>query len=155
MTLSELKKLDAGKGERIPTLEEVIELGKGKTRFVVELKEGGVEEKIVDLIRENDLFQDAFIVSYHQNLVKRVKELEPEIITGLISLFSLNTVENGKESLVEIVAPFHYFITRRMVEKVHESGMLLFTWTVDNRERAERLKEIWVDGIVTNKPDLI
>ena len=43
MTLGQLKKLDAGKGEKIPTLEEVIDFGKGKTRFVIELKEGGVE----------------------------------------------------------------------------------------------------------------
>lgn len=155
MTLSDLKKLDAGKGERIPTLEEVIDMGKGKTRFVVELKEEGLEEKTVSLIRENDLFQDAFIVSYHRNLVRRVKELEPRAITGLISLFSLDTVGNGRESLVKIVAPFHYFITRRMVERVHESGMLLFTWTVDSRERAERLREMGVDGIVTNRPDIV
>ncbi|HWP93784.1 MAG TPA: glycerophosphodiester phosphodiesterase family protein [Thermodesulfobacteriota bacterium] len=154
MTLGQLKKLDAGKGEKIPTFEEVIDFGKGKTRFVVELKEGGTEEKIVNLIRENDLFQDVVIVSYHSKLVKNVKALEPRVSTGLISLLPFNAVGNGKESLVNIIAPFHYLVTKGLVERVHRNGMFLFTWVVDNQKRAERLKEIGVDGIVTNKPDI-
>jgi glycerophosphoryl diester phosphodiesterase len=154
MTLGQLKKLDAGKGEKIPTFEEVIDFGKGKTRFVVELKEGGTEEKIVNLIRENDLFQDVVIVSYHSKLVKNVKALEPRVSTGLISLLPFNAVGNGKESLVNIIAPFHYLVTKGLVERVHRNGMSLFTWVVDSQKRAERLKGIGVDGIVTNKPDI-
>jgi len=154
MTLAQLKKLDAGKGEKIPTLEEVLEFGKGKTRFVIELKEGGVEGKIVDVIKQNDLLEDVVIVSYHSTLVKKVKELEPKVTTGLISLLPFNAVGNGKESLVNIVAPFHYLVTRGLVEKIHRNGMFLFTWVVNSQKRAERLKEIGVDGIVTNKPDI-
>ena len=154
MTLGQLKKLDAGKGEKIPTLEEVIDFGKGKTRFVIELKEGGVEGKIVDVIKQNDLLEDVVIVSYHSKLVKKVKELEPKATTGLISLLPFNAVGSGKESLVDIVAPFHYLVTRGLVEKIHRNGMFLFTWVVDSQKRAERLKEIGVDGIVTNKPDI-
>jgi glycerophosphoryl diester phosphodiesterase len=156
MTLSELKKLDAGKGEKIPTLEEVIEFGKGKTRFVVELKEGGTEEKVMEIIRrENNLIEDVFIVSFHRNLVKRVKELEPKIRAGLIFLFSFSPVRNGRECLADAVAPFHLFVTKGLVEKAHKSGMFFFTWTVDDPKRAKKLKDMGVDGIVTNRPDLI
>ena len=154
MTLGQLKKLDAGKGEKIPTLEEVIDFGKGKTRFVIELKEGGVEGKIVDVIKQNDLLEDVVIVSYHSKLVKNVKQLESRVTTGLISLLPFNAVGSGKESLVDIVAPFHYLVTRGLVEKIHRNGMFLFTWVVDSQKRAEKLKEIGVDGIVTNKPDI-
>ncbi len=155
MTLSDLRKLDAGKGEKIPTFEEVIDLAKGKIKLVVELKDKGTEEKVIKLIKESGLIDDVFLVSFHCDLVKRAKSLEPRIRTGLIMLFSFDTVAKGKECHVDAVAPSHYFITSGMVERVHKSGMYLFTWTVDDPKKAKKLKEMGVDGIVTNKPDLI
>jgi glycerophosphoryl diester phosphodiesterase len=155
MTLNELKKLDAGKGEKIPTLEEVFDLGKGTIKFVVELKDRGTEEKVINLIRDKGLIDDVFLVSFHCDLIKRAKSLEPRIRTGLIMLFSFNTAEKGKECRADAVAPSQYFITSGMVEKVHKNGMFLFTWTVDDPNKAKKLKEMGVDGIVTNKPDVI
>ncbi|MGH7889016.1 MAG: glycerophosphodiester phosphodiesterase [Thermodesulfobacteriota bacterium] len=155
MTLGDLKKLDAGKGEKIPTFEEVVDLAKGKIKLVVELKDQGTEEKVIKLVKENGLIDDVFLVSFHCDSVKRVKGLEPRIRTGLIMLFSFNTAAKGRECHVDAVAPSHYFITRGMVESVHRSGMYLFTWTVDDPKKAKKLKEMGVDGIVTNKPDLI
>ncbi len=155
MTLSELKKLDAGKGEKIPTFEEVIDLSKGKIKLVVELKDKGTEEKVIKLVKENGLIDDVFLVSFHCDLIKRAKSLEPRIRTGLIMLFSFNTAAKGKECLADAVAPSQYFITRSMVKEVHKNGMYLFTWTVDDPKKAKKLKEMGVDGIVTNKPDLI
>ncbi|MBI2486043.1 MAG: glycerophosphodiester phosphodiesterase [Deltaproteobacteria bacterium] len=155
MTLSELKKLDAGKGEKIPTLEEVFDFGKGTIKFVVELKDRGTEEKVINLVRDKGLIDDVFLVSFHCDLIKRAKSLEPRIRTGLIMLFSFDTVGKGKECRADAVAPSQYFITRGMVEKVNKNGMFLFAWTVDDPKKAKKLKEIGVDGIVTNKPDLL
>jgi len=91
-TLSELKELDAGKGEQIPTLEEVLEFGIGRTKFVIELKENGVEDKVVDLINKNNLLEDVFIISFKPMRLKMIKELEPKIKTGLILFASLNPI---------------------------------------------------------------
>jgi glycerophosphoryl diester phosphodiesterase len=154
-TLSELKKLDAGNGARVPTLEEVIDLAKGKTGFVIELKESDTEEWVISLIKENGLIEDVFIVSFHQDLLKRVKELEPTIRTGLILHSSPDPIRLAKECLADAVAPFHDFITRDLVQKAHDNNLILITWVVDSRERAEKLRDMWVDGIVTNKPDVI
>lgn len=155
MTLRELKKLDAGKGEKIPTLEEVFDLGKGTIKFVVELKDRGTEEKVINLIRDKGLVDDVFLVSFHCDLIKRAKSLEPRIRTGLIMLFSFDTAGRGKECNADAVAPSQHFITRGMVERVHKNGMFLFTWTVDSPKKAKKLKDMGVDGIVTNKPDVI
>ncbi|MER3446394.1 MAG: glycerophosphodiester phosphodiesterase [Candidatus Dadabacteria bacterium] len=154
-TLSELRRLDAGKGERIPTFEEVIDLAKGKTGFVIELKEPGTEGGVISLVIENSLIGDVFVVSFYPDLIKRVKDLEPRIRTGLILYSSPDPIGLAKGCLADAVAPFHNFITEDLVKKAHSSGLIIITWTVDIREEAEKLKDMGLDGIVTNKPDLI
>jgi len=84
MTLKELKKLDAGLGEQIPTLEEVIQLVKGKARLVVELKVPGTEERVLQEIKENLLEDEAVITSFYHPVIRRVKELNPNVQAGVI-----------------------------------------------------------------------
>lgn len=153
--LSELKELNAGDEEKIPTLEEVIDLTKGETGFVIELKEPGTEEGVISLVKHNGLIEGVFIVSFYQNLIERVKNLEPRIKTGLILYSSSDPIRLAKECLADAVAPFHDFVTKDLVQKAHNSGLIIITWTVDSREEAEKLRDMRVDGIVTNRPDLI
>lgn len=154
-TLSELRRLDAGKGERVPTIEEAIDLAKRKTGFVIELKEAGTEEKIIGLVKENGLMGDVFVVSFYRDLIIRVKDLEPRIKTGLILYSSPDPIRLAKDCLADAVAPFHNFVVKDLVQEAHNNNLILITWTVDSREEAEMLKGMGVDGIVTNKPDLI
>ncbi|HEX3034014.1 MAG TPA: glycerophosphodiester phosphodiesterase family protein [Thermodesulfobacteriota bacterium] len=153
-TLRELKELDAGKGEKIPTLEEVVDLVRGRTGLVIELKEPGIEGRVVSLVRENDLVGEVFIVSIYQDVLQKVKELEPEAKTGLILFYSPDPISLAKECFADVVAPFHNLVTRGLVEKAHENNLALITWTVDIPTRAEELIIMGVDGIVTNKPDI-
>lgn len=154
-TLSELKELNAGKGEQVPTLEEVIELGRGRAKFVVELKENGVEDKVVELINKKKLLDEVFIISFKPNRLKMIKELEPNIKTGLIVFASLDPVRLAKNCGADVVAPFRWFITKGLVERARLNGLYTFTWTVDDTLKAHGLREKGVSGIVTNKPDII
>jgi len=154
-SLSELKELDAGMGEKIPTLEESIESAAGKTKFVIELKEDGLEEQVIKVIRGYGLKEDVFIVSFRPLRLKAVKELEPGLKTGLILFASVNPLRIAERCGADAVAPFRWFITRSLAERARLSGLYLFTWTVDDKENAERLRELGVNGIVTNKPDLL
>ena len=74
-TLSELRELDAGMGERIPTVDEVIELGTGRAKFVLELKEEGLEDKVAALLNKNDLLDDVFVVSFKTKKIKDDKRV--------------------------------------------------------------------------------
>ncbi len=154
-TLAELKELDAGKGEQIPTLNEVVELGRGRAKFVIELKENGAEDKVVDLIRKNKLIDEVFIVSFKPNRLKMIKELEPKLKTGLILFASLDPIKLAKNCGADVVAPFRWFITKGLIERAKANGLHTFTWTVDETLKAQSLKDIGVSGIVTNKPDII
>jgi glycerophosphoryl diester phosphodiesterase len=154
-SLGELKELDAGMGERIPTLEEVLEYAAGKAGFVIELKENGLEEDVIKAIKGYGLIKDVFIVSFSPLRLKVLKEMEPSLKTGLILFASTDPLRVAKGCGANAVAPFRWFITRSLSERARLSGLYLFTWTVDDREKAERLREIGVNGIVTNKPDLM
>ena len=154
-TLSELKELDAGKGESIPTVNEVIELGYGRTKFVIELKENGVEQEVVDIVNHYDLLDDAFVVSFKPHRLKMIKQLEPKLRAGLILFASLNPVGAAKNCGADVVAPFRWFVSRGLVEQARRNGLYTFTWTVDEAPKAYDLKDIGISGIVTNKPDIL
>src|SRR3972149_2860539 len=126
-----------------------------KDKTVSELKEPGTEEGVISLIKENNLIKHVFIVSFNQNLLKRVKDLESKVKTGLILLSSTDPIRLAKECQADAVAPFHDFITVDLIEKAHQNNLKIITWTVDNRGEAESLREAGIDGIVTNKPDIL
>lgn len=154
-SLAELRELDAGMGEKILTLEEVLEFGRGKMSCVIELKEDGIEGKVVNLVKDFGLAEEVLIVSFKSVRLKMVKELEPGLKTGLILFASLNPMRLAQKCGADAVAPFHWFVTKRMADNARRNGLHLFTWTVDEAGKAQQLKDIGVTGIVTNKPDLI
>lgn len=154
-TLSELKELDAGKGEEVPTLEEVFEEFKGKTRFAIELKENGLEDKIVGQIKSHNIEEDCFIISFKPHRLKVIKHLEPKVKTGLISFSHLNYIKNAVGCGADAVAPFHWFISESVVKRARHMGLYVFTYVVDETIKAKELKSRGVHGIVTNKPDVL
>jgi glycerophosphoryl diester phosphodiesterase len=154
-SLAEIKELDAGMGERVPTLEEAIETAAGRTKFVIELKEDGLENQVIKIIRNYCEMRDVFIVSFKPHRLKAVKELEPVLKTGLILFASADPLRIARICGADAVAPFRWFITKNLADRARDAGIYLFTWTVDDREKAARLRDIGVSGIVTNKPDLI
>ncbi len=154
-TLSELKELDAGMGEQIPTLKEVLEFGIGKTKFVIELKENGIEDKVVRVIHEFGIQNDVFIVSFKGIRLKMIKQIEPDIKTGLILFGSTNPIKQALKCGADAVAPFRWFITRGFIKNAKSHGLYAFSWIIDDSIKARKLKDIGLDGIITNKPDIL
>ncbi len=154
MTLKELKKLDAGRGERIPTLQEVIDLIKGKKKLIIEIKSSGAEEKVIQIIENNNLKDDVIIVSFYHPVVKKIKELS-DIKTGVIfSSQPVNAVKLALDANADIMLPNWKYITPEMVEDAHKHGLLIFSWTIDEPNDIKRMVEMGVDGIATNKADV-
>ncbi len=154
-SLAEIKELDAGEGEAVPTLEEVFETGAGRTRFVIELKEDGLENQVIEAIREYTEPEEVFVVSSKAQRLKAVKELDSGVKTGLILFASVDALRNARACGADAVAPFRWFVTKGLAVRAREYGIYLFTWTVDERENAVKMKDMGVSGIVTNRPDLI
>lgn len=154
-TLVELRSLDAGRGERIPTLEEVLETFAGRCGLVVELKEKGTEEKTVSLIRMHGLARDVIVVSFREDCIRTVRELDHAIPTGLITVFGFGCVNKALSLGCRAVATNQRFMTRRIASDARRKGLFVCCWTVNSTERAEKLARMGLDGVITDKPDLI
>jgi len=156
MSFSDLRKLDAGKGERIPTLQEVIDLVKGRVGLIVELKDLRTIEKVAEILGENNFVDQTMVTSFIHSAVKRIKELNPQLKTGVI--FRSAPVKPSQLALdanANALFPYYKYVTTRMIDDAHSNRLAVHVWTVDTREEMEHYVRMGVDGVVTNKPDLL
>jgi glycerophosphoryl diester phosphodiesterase len=158
---SQVALLDAGswvdesyRETRIPTLEEVLELCKGKAILNVELKymneEEGLEEKAVELIKKHDMEWQCVISSSSLTCLERVKELDPDLQTGYI-LYQLHNGLSTNET-IDFFSMKSSLVTKSVVQKIHQDGKKLYVWTVNSKNELERLKRLGVDNIITDNP---
>lgn len=156
MSLRELRMLDAGMGERIPTLEEVAKMVKGKAKLVVEVKVQGIEGKVVRLVEESSMENEALVTSFYHPVLRRVKSLNNNVRTGvIIASRPVKPVQLALDAESNALFPKHVYVDREMVLEAHENGLPVYPWTVDTVEELKRLIEMQVDGVVTNKPNLL
>ncbi len=160
-TLGELKQLDAGKGEKIPTLEEVLDLINRKAKVNIELKGKNTLKPVVRTIehyvREKGWSYADFLVSsvYRFNLL-RIRKLNPLI--PLAALF-----KHPAPGLLSLAAKIEAYsinahflkITEKFVAKAHLKNLKVLAWTVNDPADIKRMKELGVDGIFSDYPDRI
>lgn len=156
-TLAELKKLDAGKGEETPTLQEVIELVRDKDVFLqVELKELNMEKHILDLIQKNNFEEKVMIISFLHRELRKIKELNSRIKTGiLIGRRFIDPLKRLREVKADAASMRHTLVSKRLVEKLHRNNIELTVWVVNELKDVRRMVDLGVDIIGTDKPDLV
>jgi len=157
MTLSELKKLDCEQGEKIPTLQEVIDVCKDKIDLQIELKADGTPQLVNDLILKNDILSQVVITSFQENLLKEIKQLNYDLKVGL--LFRTDEVMTkiwnlAKSVPLDFFAPFSGLVTKEFVDKAHSFGKSVYAYRVNERELGDKLIEMGVDDIGTDFPKL-
>lgn len=156
-TLAELKKLDAGKGEEIPTLQEVIELVRDKDVFLqVELKELNMEKHVLDLIQKNNFQEKVMIISFLHKELRKIKELNSRIKTGiLIGRRFVDPLKRLREVKADAASMRHTLVSKRLVGKLHQNNIELTVWVVNELKDVRRMVNLGVDIIGTDKPDLV
>jgi glycerophosphoryl diester phosphodiesterase len=154
-TLSEIKKFDAGKGERIPCLQEVIALIRGRGRLIVELKEEGTEQRVVELIEKNEFYDSACVISFWHMLVKRVKEMDSRIKTGVLLVGCPVDACLAKSAFADALVMNYAFVNRELVEAAHWEGVKVFIWNIDRPELLKPYADMQVDGIGSNDPRIL
>ncbi|MEA2053082.1 MAG: glycerophosphodiester phosphodiesterase family protein [Euryarchaeota archaeon] len=157
LTFEEIRKLDAGKGEKIPSLEEAVDLlKKGKQRIAIEIKEPDTLEGILKIVKEEGLNNKVIIVSFWHNVLKRSKEIEPEIKTGTIFVGrAVDTVSIVKAAQSELLCLKHKFVDEEVIEECHKNDIGVNVWTVNEIEDIEKMKELGVDIISSDYPDRV
>lgn len=161
---AQVQQLDAGRwfhrqftGTYIPTLEEVLALCKGKAELNIEIKPSTftptLESETVRLIHAYDYGADCVVTSQSYETLCKVKELDPELTTGYILALGVGTYYDLPAA--DFFSVESTFITAGMVQQIHLRGKTISAWTVNRQQDAEKLLQLGVDDLITDKPEII
>lgn len=155
LTLEQIKQFVAEKGEKIPTLEEALDFLDKKVKILVELKETGFEKKVLSLIHEKGLVKNVVIVSFMEEALKKARELDNEVETGLIYIRHKDPIEAALELKASYLLSFYRFTHTSNVQKAHEKGLKVIVWTINKQEEVSEYMKKGVDGIASDRPDIL
>jgi glycerophosphoryl diester phosphodiesterase len=155
LTLKEIKGFSTERGEKIPTLEEALGFLDKKAKILIELKETGVEEKVLSLVRGNGLQKNVIIVSFIEEALRKIRELDKEVETGLIYAKHKDPVKAALELKAAYLVAFYRFTHTANIQKAHENGLKVIVWTINEPEEVAEYAKKSVDGIASDKPDIL
>jgi glycerophosphoryl diester phosphodiesterase len=151
-TLKELKHLTE---DRIPSLEEALSFLSGRVaKILLELKEAGYEQQVLDLIKKEKLEDRVIIVSFLEEVLSSVRRLEDKIETGLVYAKFKKPIEAALRLNAQYLVPLYRFVHRKDIAKAHKSNLRVIVWTVNTKKEAAEFIAKDVDGIATDKPDI-
>lgn len=173
VTVDELRRLLDG----LLTLDEAIQLVRGKCLLLVDMKSPGYETKIAQELVHADVVDQTIVSSTHAPSLRRVRQNAPGISIGL-STGHISTVMR-KNALVSVtsgvlaaISPIPIILaakairadhlmlnyricSARFVRASHRAGLSVFAWTVNHPRAIRTLIDRGVDGLITNRPDLV
>ncbi|MGH2541332.1 MAG: glycerophosphodiester phosphodiesterase [Ardenticatenaceae bacterium] len=163
--MSELKKLDAGNGERIPTLEEAIDCClEHDLGLYLEIKSGPVVPALIESIQRRDLYHRTIVCSFRPDWLAQAKKLDPGIVTA--ALFS--AVDIDAVGLAQAVGATyvhlawerrasepHKLLTEAWIDTVRAAGLGIVCRHEERPSEIAALRQLGVDGICSNAPDLL
>jgi glycerophosphoryl diester phosphodiesterase len=165
LTLSEIKKLDAGSyfsprfsRERILTLEETLEIIKECKVINIEIKNNiirypNIEEKVINIIKEKKLEEKIICSSFNHYSVHTMKRLAPEIKTGVLYDSTLyQPWFYAKRLCADAIHPYYRSISIEIIESCHKNSIKVNVWTVDDKQMIKKMIKNQVDMIITNYP---
>jgi glycerophosphoryl diester phosphodiesterase len=156
-TIEEIKKLDAGEGERIPTLQELITIAKGKIGLQLEMKSTGLLERMVQILRKENLIHNSIVSCFMLDELLKLKEIEPKIKIGFLLPAELVQSRSIKRKILKCVREDFYAIhphfntvSKEIVDFAHTNGLKVNVWTVNESNTMKKLIKLGVDGIITD-----
>ncbi len=160
MSLAQLRGLDAGRkfgaafaGARIPTLEEVIVLTKGRCALNVELKGANVQSEVCRLLRAHGVTNDTIVSSFDWNALAAARQIDPGLRLGVLADRNAAAMLQAARRLGAVsVNPRYDLVSPALVKQAHDERLQVLVWTVDKPARMRAMIELGVDGIMTNYP---
>jgi len=168
MEWAQMKRLDAGswkgrafRGEKVPSLEEVLMLASGRLHLNIELKTGkdlypGIEKTVIDLVSSQGMKDEVVLTSFDPGTLQKVKELDSGIRTGLIyDSKSGDPARRVKELDCSFLSISFTRLSPGLAKGLAEQGVKVMAWTVDKAREMRRLADMHSDIMIcTNRPDV-
>lgn len=160
-SFDELRALDAGKSEKIPSLAEAFDLILGKSRINIELKGAGTARPVAALIEEyvknrGRRYEDFLVSSFDHLDLWTLKNDNPAILTGALAVqLPPGFAEFAKEMKAYSVNAALYAVSKPIIDELHKKEIKVFVFTVNEPEDIGHVKAMGIDGIFSDYPDRI
>lgn len=155
MTLCEIDSLDAGKGERVPTLDQVLDLVGGAAHVDVEIKQGGIEREVLAVLARHPVARWA-ISSFDWNVLRAVRALSTDADLWLLSSFVSDALFTmATEIGAMAVSLWSAALTPETAARLRAAGLGAVIWTVNDVAGAQRMRDLGAIGLCTDAPDVM
>jgi len=157
-TAAELRKLDAGDGEKIPLLQEVVELALGRVGLVIEIKQvpplyPGLEEKLVNMLRQLGAVAECAAISFNHTSIHDLRQIEPALQLGILEgARPMHPANLLREANADVYSPHWGATDPQVVKEVHAAGGAVGVWPVDDEQAIAWCRYCKPDSIFSNRP---
>lgn len=168
-TLAQLRELSAGvkfseefEAEKIPTLEEFLEFVEPLDVFInIELKTGvvlypDIEKDVIRMVHDYNMQTRTIFSSFNHYALQTCKSIDSEIPTGILYMCGLVDAWDYAQRIgMDALHPLFYNVRPETITGMKKSGLLINPWTVDGLPEMKAMIAMRVDGIITNRCDLL
>ena len=152
-TLAELRALDAGKGERVPVFEEVLDAVAAPLQ--AEIKDVAAARALAEVMKRRDLVSRVEVSSFHDEAVAEITGLVPGVRTALIgSRYGTDIVERAQEAGAATVCLNIRRITLEIVEHARKADLRIIGWVVNTQDHLRLVRALELDGATTDYPEI-
>ena len=156
LTLEEIKSIKLRNGEEIPTLREVLENFRGRCQFNVEIKGKKANLPAYEVVKELDMLDDVLFSSFSGPCLLKIKAKDKNArVACLSNERKINVIKIAKSLKAEAIHPKNNITTKKLIINAKMEGLDVNVWTVNRPSRMKKLIDWGVDGIFTNKPDVL
>jgi glycerophosphoryl diester phosphodiesterase len=146
----------------VPTLAEALALTKGTAVLAVEIKPDDITDDVLRVIAQERAEEWVNVMSFHDAVVRRVRDVAPHLSTGLIVGVppEQDTVQQAialarrvAQAGASALSLSHRALQPTLAYEIRRRGVALWTWTVDDPQRMKEVMACGVDGIISNFPN--
>ena len=161
LTMEEISELcitdTTGNGQKltVPTLDELLDAGRGKVRLFLELKGVSADKQMVDdvvaMVKDKDMVNNVTLISLKQDVVFYAEDTYPEFETGLLIFGSVGDVSKLN---CDLIIMEEEMTTNERVDRIHQAGKKALVWTVNDSMGMRQFLCMDLDGIITDEIQL-
>ncbi len=160
LTATKARALDAGGGAQLPSLTEVLEIARGHVRVNLDIKEIEAVAPAAAAVTALDMARSVSFISFLPEVWESLEAVNPgcpviQLVDSAAGLASMAMGDVGTQSHMAGVGVPAAIVTESLVERMHRHGQGVFAWTVDDDAEMRRLIGLGVNGIVTNRIDVL
>ncbi|MEU6610900.1 glycerophosphodiester phosphodiesterase family protein [Streptomyces shenzhenensis] len=152
-TLAELRTLDAGRGERVPVFEEVLDAV--RTPLQAEIKDVAAARALAEVMLRRDLVSRVEVSSFHDEAITEIARLVPGVRTALIAgRYGTDVVDRAVEARAATVCLEIRRLTLEVVERARKADLRIIGWVVNTQEQLRLVRALELDGATTDYPQI-